>query len=153
MAEVPASEADLARALLRESPTASLATLNADGSPFASHVTIAPAPDLSPLTLLSRLAVHTHNLTRDPRASLLMVRDAAPDSMAASRLTLTGRLVRDDDPDLKRVFLERRADAARYAGFADFALYRFEIASGHLVAGFGRIVGLTPNDLLERNDR
>ena len=31
-----------------------------------------------------------------------------------------------------------------FAGFADFAFYRMEIARAHLVAGFGRIVDLGP---------
>jgi hypothetical protein len=48
MAEVPASEADLARSLMRECDTAALATLAADGSPFASHVITAPAADPRP---------------------------------------------------------------------------------------------------------
>jgi hypothetical protein len=69
--------------------------------------------------------------------------------MAASRLTLTGRLLRDDDPEAKRIFLKRQPDAARYADFADFSFYRFHIEAGHLVAGFGRIVGLSPAELRE----
>ena len=40
-------------------------------------------------------------------------------------------------------------DAARYAAFADFSLYRFHVEGGHLVAGFGRIVSLTPDELRE----
>ena len=32
--------------------------------------------------------------------------------------------------------------------FADFAFYRIEIARAHLVAGFGRIVDLKPQDVL-----
>lgn len=152
MTENPGSEAALARSLMRECDTAALATLSPDGSPFASHIIIAPAADLSPLTLLSKLAVHSQNLARDPRASLLLVRPAASDNMAASRLTLTGRLDRDDDPEVKRMFLERQAEAARYAGFADFSFYRFHVDAGHLVAGFGRIVGLTPAELTERDE-
>jgi putative heme iron utilization protein len=35
-----------------------------------------------------------------------------------------------------------------FAGFPDFAFYRVEIESAHLVAGFGRIVDLTPQDIL-----
>jgi hypothetical protein len=35
-----------------------------------------------------------------------------------------------------------------FASFADFAFYRMEIARAHLVAGFGRIVDLRPQDIL-----
>ena len=68
--------------------------------------------------------------------------------MTAVRLTLTGRLIGDDDAELSARYLAAHPEAARYAGFADFSLYRFHIAAGHLVAGFGRIVSLTPADLL-----
>jgi putative heme iron utilization protein len=35
-----------------------------------------------------------------------------------------------------------------FAGFGDFSFYRIELKGAHLVAGFGRIVDLKPNDLL-----
>ncbi len=145
------SSAVVARSLLRTGGAASLATLEADGVPFASYVVTAPAVNGAPLTLISRLARHTANLARDPRASLLFVRQpqAGSESMTAERLTVTGRCLPDTDPEARRLFLARHPDAELYAGFADFSLYRFEIAAGHLVAGFGRIVDLTPDELLE----
>jgi putative heme iron utilization protein len=140
----------LARELLRVGGTASLATLEPDGCPFASYVVTAPAADGVPLTLISRLARHTQNLERDPRASLLFVRQpgAGDESMTAARLTITGRCLKTDNEEARRLFLARHPDARRYAGFGDFALYRFEVAAGHLVAGFGRIVEFTSEDLL-----
>lgn len=140
----------VARALLAAGGAATLATLGRDGGPYASYVVTAPAADGAPLTLLSRLARHTGNLSHDARASLLFVREPEPgsESMTAERLTITGRCVVDDDPRSMQLFLERHPDAERYAGFADFSLYRFELEAGHLVAGFGRIVDLTPEELL-----
>lgn len=150
MVENSDSNIEAARALLGTGGAATLATLGADGGPFASYVITAPAADGAPLTLLSRLARHTENLERDPRASLLFVREPAPgsESMTAERLSLTGRCVKTKDAESRRLFLQRHPDAERYAGFADFSLYRFEVAAGHLVAGFGRIVDLTPEELL-----
>jgi heme iron utilization protein len=149
MGEENVSNQELARSLLTSGGPASLATLSPDGGPFASYVVTAPAGDGSSLMLLSRLAVHTKNLDRDPRASLLFVREppAGDESMTALRLTLTGRCTRDDDPEAKRRYLARHRDASRYAGFADFSLFRFDIAAGHMVAGFGRIVSLTRDEL------
>lgn len=140
----------LARGLVQDVRLAALATLLESGAPFASHVATAPAADGSPLLLLSDLAVHSRNIARDPRASLLLVRapDREDDAMTAVRLTLTGQLLGDDGCDLSARYLAAHPDAARYAGFADFSLYRFHIAAGHLVAGFGRIVSLAPTDLL-----
>jgi putative heme iron utilization protein len=150
MAEETGSNAALARSLLSAGGTASLATLEAEGGPFASYVVTAPAADGAPLTLLSKLARHTQNLERDPRASLLFVREpgVGNESMTAARLTITGRCRIDAAAESKQLFLKRHPDAERYAGFADFSLYRFEIAAGHMVAGFGRIVDLTPEELL-----
>ena len=40
------------------------------------------------------------------------------------------------------------AVGAMFAGFADFAFYRVTLKAAHLVAGFGRIVDLKPQDIL-----
>jgi putative heme iron utilization protein len=146
----PASNIEIARVLLADMKTAALGTLTAGGGPFASYVTVAPAADGSPLLLLSKLAAHTRNLTRDPRASLLFVQEPEPGSemLTAARLTVTGKASPDSDPESRELFLARHADAARYADFGDFCFYRFHIEAGHLVAGFGRIVGFTPRELL-----
>jgi putative heme iron utilization protein len=147
MVEEPFSPAKTARRVLRLAATGSLATLK-DGAPFASLVTVATTPASEPILLLSNLAVHTQNLDRDRRASLLLVEPGGEggDPLAGARLTLTGTVSeRDGDPLLRRRFLARHEGAAGYAGFADFAFYRFEIAAAHLVAGFGRIVALPPD--------
>src|SRR5687768_15147632 len=105
----------LARSLVEEARSAALATLDESGAPFASYVTVARAADGSPLLLLARLALHTQNLNRDPRASLLFVREpeSGEESMTAARLTLSGRMLGDADPDSKRRFLARHPDADR----------------------------------------
>jgi heme iron utilization protein len=133
---------------------ASLATLDERGSPFASYVVTAPATDLAPLMLLSKLAVHAKNLERDPRASLLFVREPEPgsESMTAVRLTLIGRAAKAADPELLGRYVARHPDAERYAGFGDFSIYRFEMEAGHLVAGFGRIVSVSPAEIAAAND-
>jgi putative heme iron utilization protein len=143
------SNQKLARGLLAAGGVATLATLTAEGAPFASYVVTAPAIDGLPLMLLSRLAQHTKNLDRDPRASLLFVREAVPgdETLTASRLTLTGRCITESDPSARQRYLDRHPGSVRYAEFSDFSLYRFEVESGHLVAGFGRIVSLTREEL------
>ena len=45
-------------------------------------------------------------------------------------------------------YLRRHPDAEMFANFADFSFYRMEITRAHLVAGFGRIVDLRPQDVL-----
>ncbi len=152
MSEEEPSNQELARDLLAAGGVASLATLDPAGAPFASYVVTAPSLNGEPLMLLSDLAEHTKNFARDPRASLLLVREPETDAeeMTALRLTLKGRCLKDPNPDERRRYVERHPDARRYEAFSDFALYRFEISGAHLVAGFGRIVDLTREDLLDK---
>ncbi|HKR19854.1 MAG TPA: pyridoxamine 5'-phosphate oxidase family protein [Stellaceae bacterium] len=136
----PAAVATTARTLLAKAPRASLATLTATGAPYASLVLTADDGAGAPLLLLSDLAEHTKNLTRDPRASLLVESGVqAGDPLAAPRATFLGDVARVDDAAAKASFVARHPSAAAYAGFKDFALYRLAIARIHLVAGFGRI--------------
>jgi putative heme iron utilization protein len=144
------SPAATARRVLRLAATGSLATLGADGAPFASLVTVATSPAGEPVMLLSELAVHTKNLRRDPRAALLLVAPGGEggDPLAGARLTVTGEMAPDDDPADRRRFLARHEEARGYAGFRDFAFWRLAVAESHLVAGFGRIVAVKRGDLL-----
>lgn len=136
----PAAVATVARALLSKARRASLATLTASGAPYASLVLTADDGAGAPLLLLSDLAEHTKNLTRDPRVSLLVESiDQAGDPLAAPRATFLGEAARLDDAAAKASFVAHHPSAAAYAGFGDFALYRLAILRIHLVAGFGRI--------------
>lgn len=147
-AETPARSA---RRVLRSAATGALATLAESGTPLATLVTVATSGRGVPVMLLSDLALHTKNLKRDPRASLLLVAPGGEggDPLAGARLSLVGEVRRDDgDAELRRRFLARQEEAAGYAGFRDFGFYRMDIAFGHLVAGFGRIVEVPAADLL-----
>lgn len=98
--------------------------------------------------LLSKLARHTANILRDPRVSLLLSVPSEGDPLAAARLTIIGGIVNDERTGTRETYLRHLPDAAKYADFADFAFWRVEPASAHLVAGFGRIVSLSANDLI-----
>ena len=69
----PTEPAPASRRLIRTALKASLATLDrATGHPYASLILVATEPDGAPVFLISRLALHTRNLEKDPRASLLI---------------------------------------------------------------------------------
>ena len=139
-----------ARAVIGSARSASLATLSADGSPFASLVTFATLPDLSPVLWLSDLAVHSRNLAADPRAALLFVAPSGEggDPLAGARVTLSGRILPTEDPAAQRRFAALNGPGAT-PPFADFRAYRMSVAAAHLVAGFGRIVTLGPELMID----
>lgn len=140
------------RGLLAEATTATLATLDAGtGHPYASLVEVATLDDNRPILLLSRLARHTRNLDADHRATLLVDQRAASSSpLAAERAAIIGAVYRSDDPLCRARYLARLPAAEAWAGFGDFGFFVMEIASAHLIAGFGRIVEVPGTAIIER---
>ena len=143
---VPAADpapAQLARTLLRSGLTATLATVGADGAPYASF-------DGSPVFLFSGLSAHTRNLARDPRFSLLIAEPpkAEGDPMDSGRLTIGGRAARSEEPFDRARYLRRHPKAELYAGLADFKIHVGAVADAHIVGGFGRARGLAVSDVI-----
>jgi heme oxygenase (biliverdin-IX-beta and delta-forming) len=142
-----------AKKLLREGRSGALATLMpGSGDPYCSLVNIATAADGAPLLLISKLAVHTKNILADPRASLMIDERKEGDPLQGARVMLMGTAEVTDDEAVRRRYLARQPEAEMFAGFADFAFYRINLKGAHLVAGFGRIVDLKPQDLLTQVD-
>jgi heme oxygenase (biliverdin-IX-beta and delta-forming) len=138
-----------AKKLLREARSGALATLMAgSGDPYCSLVNVATAADGAPLLLISRLAVHTKNVLGDPRVSLMVDERKEGDPLHGARVMLMGTAAASEDPQVRRRYLDRQPEAEMFAGFADFAFYTVTLKGAHLVAGFGRIVDLKPQDIL-----
>jgi len=138
-----------AKKLLREGRSGALATLMAgSGDPYCSLVNVATQADGSPLLLISRLAVHTKNILADDRVSLMLDERKQGDPLEGARVMLMGTAELTDDPDARRRYLERHPSAEMFVGFADFAFYKIALKGAHLVAGFGRIVDLTRDDIV-----
>lgn len=135
---------------MRAQDTATLATAHQNGGwPFASLVLVTADHDATPLLLISTLAEHTKNLAAEPRVSLLFDGTSGLDSrLTGPRVTVLGRAEISEAPRHRQRFLARHPDAAVYADFADFAVYRITVERAHLVAGFGRIDWISVNDLL-----
>jgi putative heme iron utilization protein len=138
-----------AKKLLREGRSGALATLMADsGDPYCSLVNVASAFDGSPVLLISRLAIHTKNILADARVSLMLDERKEGDPLQGARVMLMGRAEQTDDVQIRRRYLARQPEADMFADFPDFAFYSMVLTSAHLVAGFGRIVDLRPQDIL-----
>jgi putative heme iron utilization protein len=142
----------LARSLLRRSRQGALATLMAgSGDPYCSLVNLASHPDGSPILLISRLALHTKNILGDARVSLMLDERAAGDPLEGARIMLAGTAEQagdGDEPVLRRRYLNAHPSAEAFVEFKDFSFFRIRLRGAHLVAGFGRIVDLTPGQFL-----
>src|ERR1700751_4971445 len=142
----------LARSLLRRSRQGALATLMASsGDPYCSLVNVASHPDGSPILLISRLALHTKNILGDSRVSLMLDERAEGDPLEGSRIMLAGRAeeARAEDVHLlRRGCLNAHPSSEVFVDFKDFSFFRIRPSGAHLVAGFGRIVDLKPEQFL-----
>jgi heme iron utilization protein len=142
----------LARSLLRCSRQGALATLvPGSGDPYCSLVNVASHPDGSPILLISRLALHTRNILGDSRVSLMLDERAAGDPLEGSRIMLAGRAEEaggDQIALLRRRYLNAHPSAEAFVDFKDFAFFRICPTGAHLVAGFGRILDLKPEQFL-----
>jgi hypothetical protein len=156
MTDTPAPAAE-AKRLMENAARAYLGTLAerpaaAAGTtvfPFVSLVLPAQDAQGRPLLLLSDLSDHARNLKRDPQASLLFDGTGGlAEPLTGPRLTLIGRVAPADDADNRARYLAAQPSAEGYIAFGDFHLYRFEVAEGLLVAGFGRIHRLGANQFV-----
>src|SRR5205085_10935647 len=141
-----------ARSLLRRSRQGALATLMPDsGDPYCSLVNVASHPDGSPILLISRLARHTRNILTDSRVSLMLDERKEGDPLEGARIMLAGRAEQAGDAEegmLARRYLNAHPSAEAFVNFKDFAFFRIRPSGAHLVAGFGRIVDLKPEQFL-----
>jgi heme iron utilization protein len=138
--------------LLRRRRQGALATLMAGtGDPYCSLVNLASHPDGTPILLISRLALHTRNILADSRVSLMLDERAAGDPLEGARIMLQGRAepVGKEDLELvRRRYLSAHPSAEGFVDFADFSFFRIVPSGAHLVAGFGRILDLKPEQFL-----
>ena len=136
------SHAERARTLASQISTGTLCTLALEpaGYPYGSFVTVA-FDDGAPIFLISRLAEHTKNLERDPRASLLVAEGGSADPLANGRVTMIGRCTRVDGEggSARDAFLATHPNAAYYADFRDFAFWKLHVASVRYIGGYGRM--------------
>jgi hypothetical protein len=142
----------VARLLLRRSRQGALASLMAgSGDPYCSLVNVASNVDGSPILLISRLALHTKNILADPRVSLMLDERASGDPLEGSRIMLAGRAeeVEGDAAALaRRRYLNAHPSAEVFVSFKDFSFFQIRPSTVHLVAGFGRIIDLKPEQFL-----
>ena len=136
------THAERARTLVARISTGTLCTLALEpqGYPYGSFVTAA-FDHGDPIFLISRLAEHTKNLERDPRASLLVAEDAAADPLANGRVTMLGPCmpVEGDAGSARAAFFAAHPNSTYYADFRDFAFWTLHVESVRYIGGYGRM--------------
>jgi putative heme iron utilization protein len=140
------------RSLLRRSRQGALATLSVgSGDPYCALANVASHPDGSPILLISRMALHTRNILADARVSLMLDERAPGDPLEGARIMLGGIAQEASDsekPLLRRRYLSVHPSAQVFVDFKDFSFFRIKPKGAHLVAGFGRITDLKPEQFL-----
>jgi heme iron utilization protein len=135
--------AERARTLVYVARIGSLSTLSRKqpGFPFGSVMPYGSDEHGRPIFLISTMAMHTHNLQADPRASLLVIQpDANGDPLGSSRVTLIGNVVPISELDVaeaRKLYLARYDNSRYWVDFEDFAFYRMDVLDVYYVGGFG----------------
>ena len=132
-------------ALVQEVRTGVLLTMR-NGRPFGSHVPYVLGEDWTRAYLhLSRLALHTQHLLRDPHVALFISEADRPEKnpLALRRMNLQGEavLLTPEAPNyavIKERYLARFPTSAMMFGFSDFSLWELRLQEAHLVLGFGQ---------------
>ena len=146
------SLAEQARTLMHVGRVGMLSTLSERHPdwPFGSVMPYGLDAQGRPTFLISSLAMHTRNLQRDPRASLLVAEERAhADPLGSARLTLLGSVAEVPDADLTAVresYLQRHPQSEMWVDFGDFGFYRMEIVEPYYVGGFGVMGWVTADD-------
>jgi len=136
------SAAEEARTVAASTNTGTLATLTADGEPWASFVTYGLL-DGAPVLCVSNLAEHGRNLAADSRASISIVapqRDADP--LASGRVTVAGAVEEptgEERAAARDAHLSAVAAAKYYIDYTDFSLWVLRVRRVRWVGGYGRM--------------
>lgn len=137
------SYAERARTLVYLARIGSLSTLSLKqpGFPFGSVMPYGLDEHGRPTFLISTMAMHTHNLQADSRASLLVTQaDASGDPLGASRVTLIGNVLtipQLEVSEVRKLYLARYANSQYWVDFEDFSFYRMNVVDVYYVGGFG----------------
>jgi putative heme iron utilization protein len=117
------------------------------GFPFGSLMPFATDEFGRPIFFISSMAMHTHNLRQDPRASLLVAQpDISGDPLGASRLTLLGDVTEVPAAVVKDLYLSRHENAKYWQEYSDFAYYRLQVSGVYFIGGFGVMGWISADD-------
>lgn len=127
--------------LVNEGKAATLSTTY-DKVAFGSLVPYALDSKGRPVIFISDMALHTKNLKKDPKCSLMVAKLSKDDIFNSARITFVGKMVKVPDDEVEAViklYIEKHPAAKDFIELEDFAFYRLEISKIYWVGGFGDI--------------
>ena len=143
------SAAEESRTIAASRNTGILASLTAQGDPWASLVTYGLL-DGSPVFCVSHLAEHGRNLAGDHRASLAVTAPGhVSDPLAHARITLAGIVETPCGDELaaaRQAHLDAVPAAKYYIDYSDFSLWVLRVQRVRWVGGYGRMDSATGAD-------
>lgn len=144
-----------AKQFLRSTRSGVLSSFSAkfDGYPFGSVMPFVLGHDCQPIVLISTIAEHTKNIIANPKVSLLVF-VGAEDLHANGRLTLIGEAVQleKNNADLMARYCRYFPESLSYLAMHDFQFYRINIAQARYIAGFGKMIWVTGEELMDLKD-
>lgn len=119
------------------------------GYPFGSVVPYLIAPTGRIAIFISELAEHTKNILADNKVSLTISETSHTDNPAAdARITLVASaIVSEQQNALRAIYLQQFDDAEIVLTLAGFQFYELELVAVRLIAGFGEIAWLDPEQV------
>ena len=117
------------------------------GFPFGSVMPYAADDVGRAVFFISNMAMHTQNLTQDPRASLLITQpDVSGDPLGAARLTLIGTVSEAPASEVRDLYLSRYENAKYWQDYTDFAYWRLAVSGVYFIGGFGVMGWIAADD-------
>lgn len=119
------------------------------GYPFGSITPYVVSTEGEIAIFISHLAQHTNNILINPRVSLTIFdpKDAAYPT-AGTRLTCLATAVRaEDELALRVTYLNKFPDSEMILSLPGFHFFLLKLVKIHLIAGFGQVKWLSPEQL------
>jgi len=120
------------------------------GYPFGSITPYIISAEGQIAIFISHLAEHTHNIQANPRVSLTIFdpKDATNPTAGARITCLAMAILAEDDMQLRKDYLNQFPDAEIILTLPGFHFYLLKLVKIRLVAGFGQVKWLMPEQLL-----
>lgn len=119
------------------------------GFPFGSVVPYVISPSGQVAIFISQLAEHTKNILIDNKVALTISESDDHDNpVAQARLTLLANaVVSQQQAALRALYQQHFHDADTILSLAGFQFFELELVAVRLIAGFGEIAWISPDDI------